>query len=90
MFPRLLSAVLALAVAASISAQEPKLPDVKTFDKLVRGVAGVQVREHEDVGSAAKKTVLPQLPIRDTRVDCRIYLHLAINQQSRTRLPRDL
>jgi hypothetical protein len=35
MFPSLLSAVLALAVAASISAQELKLPDVKTFDRLV-------------------------------------------------------
>jgi hypothetical protein len=32
---RLLGAILALAVAASISAQEPKFPDAKTFDKLV-------------------------------------------------------
>lgn len=32
---RPLAALLPLAFAASISAQEPKLPDVKTFDKLV-------------------------------------------------------
>jgi hypothetical protein len=32
---RPIAALLPLAFAASISAQEPKLPDVKTFDKLV-------------------------------------------------------
>lgn len=35
MFRRLFAAPLVLVLAASIAAQEPKLPDVKAFDKLV-------------------------------------------------------